>query len=64
MVEEAVWSGILAESTFRLKIYPVSFSDLGCSNEVQNFLYLSQSFAKEKITEGMCTRLCSRKEPY
>ena len=30
---------------------------LGCSNEVQNFLYLSQSFASSNITEGMYTRL-------
>ena len=30
---------------------------LGCSNEVQNFLYLSQSFASSNITEGRYTRL-------
>lgn len=29
----------------------------GCSNEVQNFLYLSRSFASSEITEGMFTRL-------
>ena len=61
-LEAGAWYGIRVGSTSKtllclLRRLRKLLILLGYSNEVQNFLYLSQSFASSNITEGMYTRL-------